>query len=69
MSRLFSFQNVRNSESLEFKFSKFQNFQFLISETGFLEKRSIFALFFTAKYYRTSEIRQKNVILGSEYEY
>ena len=54
----------RISESLESKFSKFQNFQFFISETDFLEERTIFELFLTAKHSQTSKFRQKNENFG-----
>ena len=50
------------SKSLEFKFSKFENFQFLISETGFFREKKYFWMFFTAKYNKTSKIRWKNMI-------
>ena len=50
------------SESLEFKFSKFENFQFLISETVFLREKKYFSMFFTVKYFKTNKKRWKNVI-------
>ena len=50
------------SKSLEFKFFEFQNFEFLISETGFFREQKYFSMFFTAKYCKTSKLRWKNVI-------
>ena len=51
------FEVIELSESLEFKFSKFQNFEFLISETGFFREQKYFSMFFTAKYFKTSKLR------------